>query len=312
MRTFAAVPSRPYIGQLYEAATQVKNTKFGNQPALPPTTVPTLFQWVTYGAGTAKPNVAGEIIFPQHGARQLLDKILSVRIDNLGNPCPVYVLFTDTGYTVVCPPNTVVWEPCETNMQGPIYVVGEGFTDGTLLNTDGSPVATAVYFCNFSRAPIQITEFEQSAQLWKASASISRGGNIFNQNFGTPALGDQTIQYPVSVGGPGIIVNNVWGTPYPSGFLYLTHVDFTLTDLNNPGGAAGHLFFVLESTGTAGVLYNLNYGLVGNPVDTQKLLNFSAMQIKLDATQTYRIRVYDWANLTGILNSAFNFTTNPT
>ncbi len=308
-RGFAGIGQVPFIGTPFALPVQTINTQFERQQPLPPTTIALQFNWLNYGASTLNPNINALIDLPGGSARQKLDKIYSCRIDNLGNPVPVYVYFPDTAYTVVAPPNSVVWEPVQT-AQFSAWVIAEGFTTGNV----GS---TAVYLCNFLAPPFIDYEFEQVASLWKASATISRGQTIYNQNFGVPALGDQTVQYLNVVTTTGVIQNNVWGTPYASGFLYLTHVDFSLTQLDmNAVGPSSTFTAVLESTGTAGMLYQVTWGAktpaaFNAALDTQKLLNFSGMNVKLDATQTWRIRCTTLIQLTGNLTSAFNFTTNP-
>lgn len=308
MRNFSGVTTLPYKGTLFNQPANSNSAGFGQQQELPPVEVVTQFNWASYGASTTVPNISATCNLNAKGPQQLLDRIRSVRIDNLGNPVPVYVYFPDTNYTVVAPPNTVVWEPVKTG-QFTAQVIGLGFTD----NNIGS---TAVYFCNFFAAPFIDYEFATSSPLWLASSNITRGGTIYNQNYGVPALGDQTIQYNPAITAPGILQNNLMGTPYAGGFLYLTHVDFSLNNISVGGGLNGLLEFVMESTGTAGVLYDLIYG-VNNPagftaaLGTQKMLNFSSMNIKLDATQTYRLRCISLSHINAQLQAAFNFTTNP-
>lgn len=310
MLSFFGIATKPYIGNLYDLPATNNDAIFGKQPALPPTSVVTQFFWANYGVGTTNPNIAVNISIPAKGPRVLLDKILSVRIDNLGNPVPVYVYFPDTNYTVACPPDTVVWEPVKTN-QFTAFIIAEGFTDNQIGNS-------AVYFCNFSTVPFQNNSFPQFTPLWKASATITRGNTIYNQNFGVPALGDQTAQYPVAGTNPPVLATNLWGTPYPSGFLYLTHIDVKV--LEAVGTAVGDLgvTWVLESTGISGTLYTFSFAtvaLAANDLRTTpiSILNFSAMNIKLDATQIWRLRVTAATNIQGIsYQHVFNFTINPT
>lgn len=317
MRIFANIPTQPYIGQLYALPTQTINTKFGNQAALPPTTIATVFNWASYGASTSKPNVGAIINIPTTAQpRQLIDKILSVRIDNLGNPVPVYVYFPDTNYTVVAKPNSIVWEPVQT-AAFQAYVFAEGFTTGQI----GS---SAVYLCNFLVPPYVDDEFPQVADLWKASASITRGGNIFNTNFGTPALGDQFIQQNVTMQNAGQLVQ-----VFPvltGGFYYITSLSVSVA-ASQPltGGANGTGQAIFESTGSSGLFRVQQYFLpasadrgttsvtapnFGNGVIFQS----GPVQWKIDATQLWRLRVdaSGIGSLQGNMFWDFTFTSNPT
>lgn len=303
MRSFVGIPTFAYFGNLYDLPVKTSNALFGQQPRLPPTTVATQFVWTNYGAGTAQSNVAATVQMQTTGPRQLLDKILSVRIDNLGNGVPVYVYFPDTNYTVVAPPNTVVWEKVET-AQFSALVIGEGFTD----NTVGS---TAVYFCNFEVQPFIDYEFPQTTQLWLASSTITRGTSIYNQNFGVPALGDQTTSYLNALtSAVGVFENNLWGTPLSSGFIYLTHINVYV--ISGPQ-TISELFWVLESAGTAGILYNFQGWCPAAGIATPyNLLSMSAMNVKIDATQTWRLRssIIPTGGST-LVTHVFNWTTNP-
>lgn len=308
-RNFLGIPGKPYIGVPFALPAHVQNTKFGNQPPLPPTTVAAQIDWITYGVSTVNPNMAVGInlgINQGGSPRQVIDKILSVRIDNLGNPVPIYVYFPDTNYTIVAKPNSVVWEPVETGQFNAV-IIGEGFSTGQVGKTN-------VYFCNFAAIPFSDDEFPQAAALWLASASITRGGTIFNQNFGIPALGDQTVQYSGFYNSAGIVANNIWGTPLSSGFIYLTHVDFSLID-SAITAASGSSIVLIESTGTAGILYSLPEVQAGtaNQINNQiqKLVQFSGMNIKLDATQTWRVRVASCIQFQANWSFISNFTVNP-
>lgn len=314
MLSFAGLEPEPYIGTLYTQAAFNDANKFGAQPPLPPSTVVTQFLWGNYGVGTDNPNVIVSIIIPNKGPNGLLDKIRSVRIDNLGNPVPVYVYFPDTNFTIAAPPNTVIWEDVATN-QFTAFVIGEGFTDNQIGNT-------AVYFCNFKQNPFINYAFPQSTPLWKASATITRGATIYNQNFGIPALGDQTAQYQVSQGAnPGVLASNLFGSPYSSGFIYLTHIDVTVIAGLASGAVSTDIgvSWLIESTGIAGTLYSLNWSSFANVANDLRIfppatiLRLSAMNIKLDATQLWRIRSIVSTNVVELqISHIVNFTINPT
>lgn len=301
MQSFVGLPTKPYIGVPYTLPVSVRNSRFSGERKLPPTCAATIWQWAQYGASTVVPNVAGTInLQAQIPGVTLIDQIRSVRIDNLGNSAPVYVQFPDTLYTIVAPPNTVVWERAETaGLQA--VVAGEGFTNANVG-------VTAVYFCNYEVPPFIDYQFPTAQQLWLASSTITRGTSIYNQNFGTPALGDQMASYNDAVTVNGVLENGIWGTPYASGFLYLTAIDMIYSNSNN---AAALINVFVESTGSAGVLFErtINSYAVNN---LSSLVRLSGLNIKLDATQTWRIRVSGLTvGAVATLSSMFVFTTNP-
>lgn len=303
-RNFYGIGQQPYAGQIGPQAAQTFNYKFGNQPPLPPTTVELNIQWITYGAG-AVPNV--NILANLAGASttQTLDQILSCRIDNIGNPVPVYVYFPDTDYTIVAPPNTVVWEPVQTG-QFSAWIIGEGFTTGTVGNT-------RVYFCNFRINPFIDYEFPQSSDLWLASSTITRGTSIYNQNYGVPALGDQFIQSVVLAvvgAGPTTTINNMFN--FGGGFIYVTDLTFLLNNINFTA-SGGSLSLYFESTGIAGIFAQQMFSWQGSAasVQTANLMNARG-NFKLDGSQIWRFRVVQATGLVaGNIQLNISYTTNP-
>lgn len=310
MRSFAGIVNSNYVGDIQALPTNINNTKFGQQPALPPSCVALTFNWAAdYGASTTNSNIAVPVNIGGGGTtRQKLDNVRSVRIDNLGNPVPVYVNFPDTNYTVVAPPNSVVRENVETG-QFSAFIYAEGFTTGQA----GS---TAVYFYNYPSSPFLDAEIEQAQTLYKASASISRGLTIYNQNFGVPALGDQTTQAILDVTSAGNTIG-LMSTPLASGFIIITHIYLNLMSVgdNVVGFITPSLFF--ESTGISGVLYRWKFvsNLITDPgyrPDYVPIYQLQGGQLKLDATQTWRLR-NDIAcgGSVGFANIIINYTTSP-
>lgn len=310
-REFGGILVQPYIGVPFASPVQTLLNKFGQQPPFPPTTIPLHFDWISYGAGTARPNVQALVnANATGGSRPPLDKIFSVRVDNLGNAVPIYIYFPDTGYTVVCPPNAVTWENVET-AQFSLFIIGEGFTDASALAG-----ATDVYVCNFRALPFVSFEFQQIAALFKASASISRGGTILNQNFGVPALGDQFTQPLVSVQTDGQEVQ-----VFPvlqQGFYYITSL-VTICNISSNSGGNGNAVSIFESTGSAGEFMNLQVFLPSQtggqtqPFINSQLFNSGSVQWKIDATQLWRVRVdaSRIGSLEGSMQWNFSFTSNP-
>lgn len=309
-RDFSNITVNAYQGNPGPSPVQTFLNKFGSQPPFPPTTVPLTFVWALYGAGTATPNIQALVnVNTAGGPRPPLDKILSVRIDNLGNGVPVYAFFPDTGYTVVCPPNATAWENVETG-QFSVNIIGEGFTDASALVG-----VTNVYLCNFKATPFTSYEFEQVASLFRASASISRGGTILNQNFGVPALGDQFIQPQVTVQNDGAVTQVF---PVIQGFIYITSLVVTV-NLSTSEAANGDALVVFESTGSAGEFMDFDVfmplaqaGQV-QPVLNGEIFSSGAVQWKIDGSQLWRIRAEAGGigGISGVMRWNFTFTDNP-
>ena len=100
---------------------------------------------------------------------------------------------------------------------------------------------------------------------------------IQSSGFGVPALGDQAQSVIDAVTGTGIFRTNLWGTPFNSGFIYLTHFDvncLVTSTLNiwQLEDDAGYIPFPMEA------------GAVGRVLSLQK------MNMKLDATATWRLK----------------------
>jgi hypothetical protein len=294
-RNFLGIPQQNFIGTVAPQAAQTFNAKFGNQPPLPPVTVECIFNWIVYGAGVA-PNINVLVNLRNASTTQSIDQILSCRIDNLGNPVPVYVYFPDTNYTIVAPPNTVVWEPVQTG-QFTAFIIGEGFTVGTV----GS---TSVYFCNFRVNPFIDYEFPQSAQLLLGSSVITRGSSIFNQNYATPAVQDQFFTVLSNTqDGPFTVFN------FGTGFVYLNEISMVVSASSS--GMSQFYTVVFESTGAAGIFWKGQFLLAASTVLLPVQILYTKGNYKLDGTQLWRLR-----NVLGLSGSAqltanFGFTTNP-
>lgn len=269
-----------------------------NVAKVAPRSILAQFNWVAdYGASTAKPNV-NVLVSMQGGQAQLpIDAIRSVKIDNLGNPCPVYVYFLDTKDTIVAPPNTLVWEPVVTNSQI-ANVILEGATDGTVGNTN-------VYFCNVVVPPFVNAEIAQAVALWKASATVSRGGNILNTNYGTPALCDQSLETSIFLNGPAVPI--AW--PLATGFVYINVMQAVF--LNTGGVAAPALFDVRIAPGL-GATPIWHWVFLGGGVTQIQFPFIGGMNLKIDASLTWLL--FNAGPETGDANFRveFGFTVNPT
>lgn len=273
MRLFLGFGQVPYIGAPF--TTPIKLAGISGQ------TVPLLFNWISYGAATAKPNI-NVLVDIDNAVCKAIDQIRSIYIDNLGSQNPVYVYFPDTGYTCVAKANSEGWYPVYTNTKK-LWVVGEGFLDGSIPTT-------FILLSNIALPASVNTELDQAVSLWKSSPLISRGSSIYNSSFGVPALGDQltatgqmTLTFPTTI--------PLWNSPYSSGFLYIQQIQIVMQNVaHNISPAIGQ--FVLESTGVAGTLLNCFFVAppTTNVVYNQIYLDLKGMNLKLDATQIWQVR----------------------
>lgn len=274
MRTFIGFGQVPYIGQ-----PQAQAIKLGGIASV---AVPLLFQWLSYGASTLVPNINVLVDLSTQPCVKL-DQIRSVYIDNLGSDNPIYVFFPDTGYTIVAKPNSEGWYPAYTNARK-IWIIGEGFLTGDIPQT-------WILLSNIFLPPSVNTEIDNAVALWKASPVITRGSTIFNSALGIPALGDQTQQYLLNVNSAANNTLPVFGSPFASGFITLTSISFSLRTATVNANLNADV--VLESTGISGILYDWRFALVGGATFAPGVLPIysqSGLQIKLDATQTWRLR----------------------
>jgi hypothetical protein len=154
--------------------------------------------------------------------------------------------------------------------------------------TQGQIPTTQIFFTNVLINPFSDPEQNFAVSQGLVSAAVSRGNNIFNTNFGIPALGDQTINFcdhfAQNTGGPGTIIHDhLFNTP-TTGFVYLTHADI------NALGNSGHTFsWTIDSVNSGGtVLYTFISRFPNQP---ENFLDLSGMNIKLDATLNWQMRV---------------------
>jgi len=235
-----------------------------------------------------------------------LDKIRSIKIDNTFSVSSIYVVFPDTDDVITCPPQTVVTMPVNTNAQKAI-VYAQGLQQGYLPYT-------RIYFFNVAQPPSVDPAIQQVFPQYKGSPTIQRNATeILTPGYGSPALGDQTVTYNFgNVIIPQILVPALFLTP-STGFIYLTHVDYAVYgEFSALGIGSGELY--VESTGASGTLnyFGLGSNRVANgtgggfPDYTRNtLLRLSGMNLKLDATETWQIRV---ANFLGGYSCGISMT----
>jgi hypothetical protein len=294
VRSFFGFGQVPYIGQPY--AQPIKLTGITGRA------VPLLFQWLSYGASSTVNNI-NVLVSLENAMCKALDQIRSIYIDNLGSDNPVYVNFPDMNYTIVAKPNSEGWYPVFTNARV-FSVVGEGFLTGDIPQT-------FILATNIPQIPAVNVELDQAKSLLLASPVISRGTSIYNAALGTPALADQLNTPNINVG----ILNSVplWGTPYPSGFIYVNSI--FLAPQGVTAAAAGLFSLQFESTGVAGLLFTTTVLVyptgIAAPSLPGNITFFSGANIKLDATQTWRVRVLNIINTLGVAQIYSSFTQVP-
>lgn len=296
MRSFLGFGQVDYIGQTYTRS--IKLAGISSQ------VVPLLFQWISYGASTTKPNI-NVLVNIANANCKAIDQIRSVYIDNLGSDNPIYVYFSDTGYCVVAAPNSSGWYPAYTNSKE-FWVIGEGFLTGDIPQT-------FIMLGNVALPANVNYEINNAVALWRASPLITRGTSIYNSSLGIPALGDQlqsTIPFSLLV--PNSLA--LWGTPYPSGFIYLTSLKiYGLNLLGSAPGQAGQLD--IGSTGSAGILISPTFAAAApgayQPPGSTLIMDLTGLQTKLDATQSWRVNVATQLIAGGVAQVISSFTQQP-
>lgn len=302
-QNFSTIAQYPFQGVAARTPVQTPNGWRLNVNARDaPGLVPVNIDWNLYWQLAGNPANVGVNINLQAASVQatILDRILAVKIDNLGSPTPVYVYFPDTGDTVACSANESVIMPVFTNnLNAVIFAIGL---------TAGNIPKTRIFFLNFAPPPNLDPEIANAVALWKASPSITRGNQILNTNFGTPALGDQTIQKNLllsAVANQSINLLPVMA----SGFYYFTN----LIIKGYVSSSAQACDAIVESTGAAGILFDIPFGSTSPSVGVQvDIADIQPMQIKVDATQQWRFRIPQTFVSGSFCACILNYTFNPT
>ena len=276
-----------------------------NPATIQPTSVVAKFNWQNdYSAGSANPDVNILVnIAMAGGAQQALDQIRSVKIDNLGNSAPVYVTFIDTGDTIVAPPNTAVWENVVTNQK---------IANVILLGADNTVSNTAVFFTNFIVPNYVDAEISQAVALWKASATISQGANITNQNYGVPALGDTTIsQMNLGLPGPAQPVLFEINT----GFFYITGMQMQLLFTSPGEGLVGTLVLKNMNLPNTGAFDLWNWAIMSRVtvgIWDGETITSSNLNLKIACSDPYVFAPRGSIVTAGIATLILSGTYNPT
>jgi hypothetical protein len=109
-----------------------------------------------------------------------------------------------------------------------------------------------------------------------ASTLTANSSAIISSGFAPEALGDQATNLINTITGVGVFANNLFGTPFATGFIYLTHLDVNVLSLG-----AGNIWSFENAIGYAP--FDFAPGQAGSQLSLQK------MNMKLDATVDWRL-----------------------
>src|SRR6266700_177148 len=290
-QSFSGIKTLQYQGMPIPAAVKLAD--------ISGMSVPLAISWSDYGAAS-NPSLGVLIDLTPQNTAKALGQIRSVYMDNMVSQNPIYIIFPNTSTVVVIKPFSAGWFPVYTN-QLQMTVYGLGFSPVGII-----PL-TKILVTNLPIPASTDIELDQAQQLWLASATISRGNTIYNQNLGVPALGDQFVQAVLDISTNGIV--NLFGTPLSSGFIYVT--DFNLfVGAQVVAASQCRLFF--ESTGISGVFMTEDFGVPIATFIPGLYIVSSRGNWKLDATQTWRVRnQFLFGNMSGAARYSFSYTINP-
>lgn len=260
-----------------------------NPASIPPTSIMVPFNWASeYGAGTAVPNVNVLVNVTEGGAQIPIDQIRSVKIDNLGNPAPVYVYFLDTTDTIVAPANTIVWEPVVTNAKI-ANVILQGASDGAGVGQ------TKVYFCNFFVPPYVNAEINQAVALYKGSPSIQRT-NTLQPGYGPPALGDQAANALLDINNSGGLPQSVTilGPAAPvTDTFYITSLNLFMCQVSASyagGGTASQFGGKIYDATNGQIIYSFRLACLTTALNAL-ILNANGLNFRLSGAHTYNLQI---------------------
>jgi hypothetical protein len=184
--------------------------------------------------------------------------------------------------------NSAAWIPfdsyppnAEVSYQGSIW----GNASPNFSPSESTPAAAGLsllgtvtpqagsFWLNSGTAPGTAASFNT---LLTAAATL-----ITTSSIGVPALGDQAQNLIISITGAGVLQGNLWGTPYNSGFIYLTHLDVRALD-----SSPGTIFTIGNVDDYLPFEFNIQ--------STGPLLSLQKMNMKLDATVEWEINCSVW------------------
>lgn len=294
MRSLSTFRFAPYQGQIFRRAAGFCDGDVA---------VATI-NWATYWAQSNTANqrvgVSLQSGTGSDGSQGVIKKIVSIRIDNTNSALPCYVSFPDASDVITCPPYASITASALTNqLSCEIGVAG--------LQAGALPTVS-VTFMPFYMPPMLAPELPLVYPQELGSPVIQNNASqILTAGFASRALGDQLFSVDaLSLTAPGAVVS-VFNTPRASGFIYITACVFRA--YNIASGVVTQEQVVLESTGTAGILFNWIF-TSGGLQPSLEIENISGLQLKIDATQTWRIRNITAAGTSGTGIWRFAFTTN--
>jgi hypothetical protein len=293
-RTFAGIPVLPFIGQPFRYPLQAARvSKF------PPSVVPISIDWNTPWQALNKPSQIGIQVNlqAQSTAGAALDIIKSIKIDNSNSTIPIYIQFADTQDVITCPPETIVTEAIYSNLlQFTVYAAG--------LTTGFIPT-TRLQVCNVELTSNVDPEVQLTYPQWRGSPTIQRS-NLVTPGFSSPALGDQSVMSAAQMLS-NTVIHDLWGTPFAKGFIYLTNIDVTIV---KPLTNIGLIEWKIAPADNSSILYQFYVDTSANVPAFAKMLNFSAMQLRLDATKEWLISGINFGGGSVYVQHAFNWTYN--
>lgn len=128
---------------------------------------------------------------------------------------------------------------------------------------------------------------------------------IVSQGTGPRALGDQSACYVDSFTTDNFVFrHNLFGTPFASGFIYLTHIDISVPFCDS----GSELTWQMENS-EGFVLYEWLYESFSDTSNPGTIMRLQGMNVKLDATVEWRLRCTLGPAQTNI-QSAFTWTYN--
>lgn len=301
-RNFEDFPVFPYIGQFFSMPVDWCGVK---QNAMPIN-----IDWLVYGASSSVPRLGVGFNF-QLGINTpgvMMEKLAGVYIDNTNSPNPVYVRFQNN-FVLTCQPFAVVFAPVLVSNSLQFAVYGDGFVTGQIPST-------RIFLFEKSIVPFTLIERPTVIDYWIASPSIQRpSSQIFNLNFGPPALGDQSAARGISL--PG--AHGTTQTVFPiaaTGYYYLTGISAAFVGYSRSAGGSSFIDITLRNaTITTDTLMSFTTHVNGGDaaIGRTNVMDLVGMNLKLDATQGWELF---GSNIPGSINNGqfvanFIYTFNP-
>lgn len=274
MRDFTGIPTVPFVGQPYSS-----NIALCKVPGVDPKTVGIVIDWSLYGVGSSLPALGVNVNLQAGQAVSApLDRIMSVKIDNTDSAIAVFVYFSDTADRVVCGPYAQVTVPVMTGLLG-CTIYGIGFVTGQL------PITRVQLFNILPPVVDNLIEKQFTFPQWKASPSIPRNGEtIYTAGFGSPALGDQTLNVSYDLTTTNAV--NLFATPRDFGQIIINSLYLTLLSLDN--GSAVNRNLTFENT-DGDILYNWLYRVTTTERDIPGYFQLQGGNVVIDATKEWEL-----------------------